>query len=115
MVDEKRRTFDELVVRYELEPSICDIYVEGLIDKSLIEWFLNESDLETENITVYEIDTVDIPTNELFELGLNDANRSRLIVFAIKLQTILKSQLPNVICIADKDFDDLIEHSLISE
>ncbi|WP_158632940.1 hypothetical protein [Dulcicalothrix desertica] len=32
------------------------------------------------NFAVYEIDTVEIPTQKLFELRLNDSNRSRVIV-----------------------------------
>ena len=38
MENELRRSLDELVARYELEPELCcDIYVEGNIDKHLIE------------------------------------------------------------------------------
>jgi hypothetical protein len=107
MKDEKRRRLDELFVRYELEPSLCDLYVEGLTDKSIIEWFLDKSGLGKEKFTVYEIDTVDIPTEELFKIGLNDANRSRVIFLALQLQQYLKNCLPNVVCIADKDFDIL--------
>ena len=114
MEDEKRRRLDELVARYKLEPSLHDLYVEGLTDKSIIEWFLDKSGLEKEKFTVYEIGTVDIPPEELFKVGLNDANRSRVIVLALQLQQFLKDCLPKVVCIADKDFDELIKNSYIS-
>lgn len=113
MEDEKRRKLDELVARYELEPSLHDVYVEGLTDKSIIQWFLDESNLDTKNCAVYEINTVDIPTDQLFALGLNDNNRSRVIFLAFQLQRLFETSLPHVVCIADRDFDDLIGSSSI--
>lgn len=114
MEDEKRRKLDELVARYELEPSLHDVYVEGLTDKSIIQWFLDESNLDTKNCTVYEIDTVDIPNDQLCELGLNNGNRSRVIFLAFQLQRLFETtSLPHVVCIADRDFDDLIGSSSI--
>ncbi|MEG4231588.1 DUF4435 domain-containing protein [Microcoleus sp. Pol11C3] len=115
MEDEKRRKLDELVARYDLEPSLRDdVYVEGLTDKSIIQWFLEKSNLDTKNVAVYEIDTVDIPTDQLFALGLNDSNRSRVIFLAFQLQRLFETtSLPHVVCIADRDFDDLIGSSSI--
>jgi len=113
MEDEKRRKLDELVARYELEPSLHDVYVEGLTDKCIIQWFLEESNLDTENVAVYEIDTIDIPTDQLFARGLDDGNRSRVIFLACQLQSLFEGSLPPVICIADKDFDNLIASSHI--
>jgi Protein of unknown function (DUF4435) len=113
MEDEKRRKLDELVACYELEPSLHDVYVEGLTDKSIIQCFLEESNLDIKNCTVYEIDTVDIPTDQLFTLGLNDNNRSRVIFLAFQLQRLFEGSLPHVICIADRDFDNLIASSNI--
>ena len=40
MENEIRRTLDELVARYVLEPDLRDIYVEGKTDKLFLEWFL---------------------------------------------------------------------------
>jgi hypothetical protein len=113
MEDEKRRKLDELVALYELEPSLHDVYVEGLTDKSIIQWFLDKSNLDTKNCAVYEIDTVDIPTDQLLALGLNDSNRSRVIFLAFQLQSLSEGSLPPAICIADKDFDNLIASSHI--
>ena len=113
MEDEKRRKLDELVTLYELEPSLNDVYVEGLTDKSIIQWFLDKSNLDTKNCAVYEIDTVDIPTDQLLVLGLNNSNRSRVIFLAFQLQSLSEGSLPPVICIADKDFDNLIASSHI--
>jgi Protein of unknown function (DUF4435) len=106
MEDEKRRRLEELIARYELEPSLCDIYVEGLTDKFLIQWFLDK--LGADNYAIYEIDTVEIPANELFKLGLNDSNRSRVIALALQLGDYFKGNLPYVTCVADRDFDYLL-------
>lgn len=106
MINE-RRTFQELVTRYQLEPELRDIYVEGKTDKILLEWFLEQRGIK--NFAVYEIDTVEIPTQKLFELGLNDSNRSRVIALALEIQRQF-TELPHFTCIADKDFDWLFEN-----
>jgi hypothetical protein len=103
MENERRRTLDELVTRYELEPELCDIYVEGKTDKLLIEWFLDEKQLP--DFAVYEIDTVEIPAQLLFEQGLKDNNRSRVIALALYINDKLSKTPLHIICIADKDFD----------
>ncbi|WP_373526159.1 hypothetical protein [Nostoc sp.] len=105
MEKEIRRTLDELVTRYELEPELCDIYVEGKTDKLLIEWFLDQK--EHQGFAVYEIDTVEIPAQLLFELGLKDNIRSRVIALALYIQDKLSENTLYLICIADKDFDRL--------
>lgn len=68
MADEKRRRLEELIARYELEPSLCDIYVEGLTDKFLIQWFLDK--LGIDNYAIYEIDTVEIPALSICFVGI---------------------------------------------
>lgn len=100
-MDNERRTLEELITRYHLEPELRDIYVEGKTDKILLEWFLEQKGVE--NFAVYEIDTVEIPTQKLFEYGLNDSNRSRAIALALEIQN--QAELPYFTCIADKDFD----------
>ena len=55
-----RRTIAELVARYDLEPSLRDVFVEGPSDRTLVELaltFLGESN----RIRAYEVDTVDLP------------------------------------------------------
>ena len=112
MMINERRTLHELVTRYQLEPELCDIYVEGKTDKILLEWFLEQRGVK--NFAVYEIDTVEIPTQKLFELGLNDSNRSRVIALALEIQKQF-TELPHFTCIADKDFDWLFENDYICQ
>ncbi|MCF2150555.1 hypothetical protein IQ276_029845 [Desmonostoc muscorum LEGE 12446] len=103
MENQRRRTLDELVTRYELEPYLCDIYVEGRTDKLLIEWFLDHK--EHQDFAVYEIDTVEIPAQLLFQLGLKDNNRSRVIALALYIYDKFSETSLHITCIADKDFD----------
>lgn len=100
-----KRKIDELITLYELEPNIRDIYVEGSFDKCLIEWFLGKHNQAS--CAVYEIDTVDISADLLFDEGLVDNNRSRVIFLALYLCRCLPTS-KNLTCIADRDFDALL-------
>ena len=66
MDEQERRNIDELITRYEYEPEIRDIYVEGPSDKAFITWFLSESGAV--KVDVYEIEVVDIPPEILDNL-----------------------------------------------
>ncbi|GAA6619210.1 hypothetical protein [Scytonema sp. NUACC26] len=113
MENEIRRSLNELVARYELEPELRDIYVEGKTDKLLLEWFLKQKGQE--GFAVYEIDTVDIPAQKLFEFGLNDSKRGRVIYLALFLQKMLSEIPPHLTCVADKDFDWLFDIEYICD
>lgn len=100
---DERRTVAELVVRYELEPQLTDIYVEGPSDAALISWFLKR---HSRRWRVYSIQTVDVPTNLVRELGLDDGERGRILA----LSTVLERELRDVVgirplFIADRDLD----------
>ncbi|MBO1067620.1 MULTISPECIES: DUF4435 domain-containing protein [Nostocales] len=91
MENEIRRTLDELVARYELEPDLRDIYVEGKTDKLFLEWFLRNRGIE--DIAVYEIETVDISADKLFEPQLKDnkwflINRSIEDIAVYEIETV---------------------------
>jgi hypothetical protein len=94
-----RRTIDELLARYELEPGLEDVFVEGCFDKEII-----ESALPTDTKkAIYEIDTVEIPFELLIRHQLTEGRKQRVIVLAREL-----SNLPHqcsYICLADKDLD----------
>jgi hypothetical protein len=107
MENELRRSLDELIARYHLEPELCcDIYVEGNTDKHLIEWFLEK---ESQDFAVYEIEVVDVPKQKLSVMGLDNNNRSRVIALALEMQNQLSVTPLHFSCIADKDFDELFE------
>jgi hypothetical protein len=93
----RRATINEILIKYKLEPTLPKtIYVEGSSDKSFIELFLKRCNIK--NIAVFEIQMVEIEAEMVFEKGLNDNNRDRII-----LLSILVSQ--GVIGIIDSDFD----------
>lgn len=95
----RRKNIEEIITKYTLEPSLDkEIYVEGSTDKALIEYFLKKSNIK--DITVLEIETVNIDKANVISMNLDDNNRSRLIYL---------SNLVNigVVCIIDSDFDFL--------
>ncbi len=92
-----RRTIDELVTLYELEPDLRDIYVEGSADKEALDWYLKENGLSWQ-VSVYEIDTVDV-------LARAGGNRARVIALAQSFDAALSVECDGVRCIADSDLD----------
>ncbi|MCE7059208.1 hypothetical protein [Dyadobacter sp. CY343] len=98
-----KRTVEEILTLYSLEPTIKDIYVEGPMDKSIIDLFVGVYSIEC---NVYEIDS-SIDFSELMSKDpLLGSNRNKLISFASQLTSATSSQ--NILCIIDKDFDDFI-------
>lgn len=98
----ERRTINELVARYELEPELRDLYVEGVFDKDVISACLASSN--EIGIAVYEIDGVDVPAELVFSHGLTDGNKQRVIVLARELQSTLSCDC-SVVCLVDRDLD----------
>lgn len=100
MTDICRRTIEELVARYELEPTLNDVFVEGIFDKDVI-----ASVLDTKGIkrAIYEIETVEVPFTLLAAYGLTEGNRQRVIVLARELAKIKYNC--SYVCLADKDID----------
>ena len=102
-----KRTIDEILTLYILEPSIKDIYVEGAIDKSIIELYV---DIHQINCKFYEIDS-SIDFSELVQNDLSlGSHRNKLITFSDILYR--ESDSTNVICVIDKDFDDFLDQKV---
>jgi len=103
---ELRKRIDELVARYSLEPKLKDVYVEGEIDKYILEWFLTT--INRQDINIYTIDTVEVSEDvlQLYGLGIG-SNRSRVIALSAKLAIILPPEI-HILCLADRDHEDYI-------
>lgn len=104
-----RRRLDEVIVRYELEPELRDIFVEGARDSRLIKWFLREKGIE--DCAIYEVSTVEIPTDILSKYNLDEHhnnNRGRVVALALELESALGEQAQQATCIIDSDFDLLL-------
>jgi len=80
MNSSERRTIDELVTRYMLEPSLRDIYVEGDFDQDIAERCIRHTGQKDR--IVYHIETVDISRELLEAEGLTNGNKQRLIALA---------------------------------
>lgn len=100
------RAIHELVAMYQLEPGLCDVYVEGSTDRALVEWFLLKSAVS--NLAVKEIDTIDVPVDLIHAGGYENNNRGRVIALAHELRNHLGDGTTVVTCIADKEFDGVL-------
>ena len=96
---EERRKINELLTRYELEPSLKDIYVEGIEDKIIIDEVLRKNDIT--DVSVFDISSIDIDNDEKIKNG----NKGRVIELASILSEKLENM--NITCIIDNDFDIL--------
>jgi hypothetical protein len=101
----ERRTFGEILARYDLEPSLRDVFVEGCFDREVLSrCFQNRGQVER---IVYEIDSVEIPVAHLLEEGLTNGNKQRLIALARLLAS--NEQEVECRCLVDKDLDHWFE------
>ncbi len=97
---ELRKTLDELYVRYQLEPHLNDMYVEGSFDKQVFNSF--QSQLADRRV-LYEIDTVELQAGELEAHGLSSGNKNRLILLSRELDA--NCSATKVTCLVDRDCD----------
>lgn len=96
-----RRTVEELVARYELEPELNDIYVEGLFDEDLL---TSAYGANIGDRSIYTIETVEIPGVLLAQYGYTLGNKQRILALAKELEKLL-SQNYSYICLTDLDLD----------
>lgn len=101
-----RRTIPELVTRYELEPSLRDLFVEGDRDLHFLHWLFARS--ETSGVVIYKIDTVDIPEALLDGLS-HSGNAGRVVAFCTAIETAISQTTPNVVGLVDRDVIEAID------
>lgn len=99
-MQENRWTIDELLARYDLEPELCDIFVEGSFDREILSHHLMAKGLKQ---AFYEIDVVDVPPPLLTQLGLTSGNKQRVIALSQELMQV--SPNAKVFCLVDRDLD----------
>jgi hypothetical protein len=102
--DIPRRLIAELLTRYQLEPSIRDVFVEGDFDCDVFERCL-EGGTADESVTfgVYPIRTIEVPVESLSALGLTEGNKQRLLALAHDLE--LAGGSDSYRCVVDRDLD----------
>lgn len=96
-----RRSIEELMARYENEPSLQDIYVEGLFDKEVFSVCLEAQGKFDE--VIYDIDSIEVPREVLEEYDLTSGNKQRVIALAKKLASLKGEQ--SYRCVVDRDLD----------
>lgn len=100
------RTIEEVKARLVLEPTIKEIYVEGIFDRDLYRWGLKK--LGKTVPVVYPISTIEVPSNILLKYNLTSGERQRLYVFSMELD-LSGNFVNSVMCIIDSDFDYILE------
>jgi hypothetical protein len=101
MDEDTRREVEELVMLYELEPTVRDIYVEGPSDRAFMVGVSRRLGLK---VQIREVDFVKISSAQLDELDLGIGCRQRVIALAILLERVATLDLSSqVACIADAD------------
>lgn len=95
-----KRTIKELIARYRLEPHLSDVFVEGVFDKKIIDYWCKKND--EKKIKVYTIDSVDVSSDILNSYNLTNGNKQRLIALANELS------ISNGVVkfLVDKDLDE---------
>jgi len=81
-----RRSIDDLLFMYELEPSLEDVYVEGAFDKDILTACFEHAG-ETKRI-VYAVDSVEVPFAVLNKYGLTEGNKQRVIALAREFEVL---------------------------
>lgn len=97
-----RRTINELAARYYLEPELADVYVEGVYDRDLLTAALHEKQRRV--VSIYSIDTVDVPVSILASHCLSSGNKQRVIALSKELKRMLDGEY-GYVCLVDRDFD----------
>jgi hypothetical protein len=98
----ERRTLDELIARYELEPQLRDVYVEGPSDLVFFDWFFHAMGLL--DVSIFEIADVEVPLSVIEDHGLTRGKRSEVIALALELQNALSPPRNQATCVADQDY-----------
>lgn len=99
MAEAERRSIRELITRYEFEPALKDIYVEGSDDKAILEGMLQEQGVA--GVAVFEISSVQVPTESGEETGC----RTKVVKLARALVQAFRGKQLHVACIIDSDLD----------
>lgn len=95
-----RRNIDELRARFELEPHLDDVFLEGEFDKEVVDLAMKSEPKQLR--PTYLIQDIEIDQHTLAKRGLTSGNRQRLIAFSAELD--LPEDTP-VRFLIDSDFD----------
>jgi hypothetical protein len=100
MTQDNRWSIQELQARYDLEPELVDLFVEGTFDKDVLTQACAGN---SQRRAVYVIDSVDVPMSVLTKHGLSQGNKQRVIALSRELAGI--GEDAKVVCLVDRDLD----------
>ncbi|OUJ71980.1 hypothetical protein [Hymenobacter crusticola] len=103
-----KRTPNELIARYTLEPSIKDIFVEGDSDRAIFVNYIKRRNLL---YNVYTIDTIDTRDLKIISLG-NIGHKNRVESLSSFFEEKLGIRKICLFCISDKDYDFFYEDTI---
>jgi len=105
----EKRSFSEVISIFQFEPTLKNIYVEGISDVFVIKNYLENTD--TQDVNVLEIDSVDFEEeyNNISDadkvLHLVECNKERVCYLASKFESIDVKENNHTLCVVDIDFD----------
>jgi hypothetical protein len=111
MPDQYRRLISELITRYEFEPQLRDLYVEGDRDLYLFRWFFSRR--HCAKAVVYSVGVVDVPADLLSRHNVA-GNKGRVIALCRELAANLPEEVRSIRGLVDKDDFHLLGISLSS-
>ena len=110
--DIPRREIDELVARYRLEPTLRDLYVEGVRDQRIYERYFK--DMGRRDVSVFQSGSIEVDRGTLAFHFLGEGNRNRVLALALELDRLFPTTLARVRCIVDSDFNFVLQCSITS-
>ena len=103
-----KKKIEEIIVRLKAETNIREIYVEGLFDRDIYRWIVEE--LGFADIRIYPISTVEVPSELLTDLNLTSGEKQR-----VQAAAALVAKHPElhdrVLFIVDADLDYLLNRA----
>lgn len=102
-----RRTIEELVTLYQLEPEVRDIFVEGATDRNFLEWHLGDIADGNPLVRAYAVsERVDFPDDLIIEQDMPTGERNRVICLAKSIEIMIPNHR-SAIFIVDRDYASL--------
>lgn len=101
-------TVEDLVLRYDLEPDLCDVFVEGCFDQDVLQACFKAAG--DDQRVCYPIESVNVTDSILKQYELTDGNKQRVMALAMELNAATNEA--SCKCLVDSDLEIWIGHQL---
>ena len=109
-----RRTIDELLALYALEPNLKDVFVEGASDQRIVRWFIDTEVPAGSSVGVYSVDEIDVPSSLLAKYKRSPGNRSEVLALCSEIEAATSAQFTRITGIVDRDLSSIIPEGNVS-